>query len=123
MPEGLVSQGLWAEGIAEPATYFVTLALFGFVIMGSAMMRHEILLLACIPAVFVAAIMGFVMALYAGDTFGWAPTIAAILLGAVPGWVVARRLVARDLLLVVYLAWAVALVLALVGFGFPDRGV
>jgi hypothetical protein len=123
VPEGIVAQGLLAEGIGEPATYFATLTLFGFVILGSAMMRHEMLLLACIPAVFVAAIMGFVMALYAGETFGWAPTGAAILLGAVPGWFLARRLTPRDLLLVVYLAWAIALVLALVGFGFPDRGV
>ena len=112
-----------AEGIAEPATYFATLALFGFVILGSAMMRHEMLLLACIPPVFVAAITGFIMALYAGETFGWAPTGASILLGAVPAWFVARRLTSRDLLLAVYLAWAFALVLALVGFGFPDRGV
>lgn len=108
--------------MAEPATYFATLALFGFVVLGSAMMRHEMLLLACIPPVFVAAIMGFVMALYAGDAFGWAPTLASILLGALPAWYLARRFKPRDLLLSVYLAWAVALVLALLGFGFPDRG-
>ncbi len=110
-----------AADIAEPATYFATLALFGFVIMGSALMRHEMLLLACMPPVFVAAIMGFIMALYAGDAFGWVPTGASILLGAVPAWYVARRLKSRDLLLAIYLAWAVALVLALIGFGFPDR--
>jgi hypothetical protein len=110
-----------AEGIGEPATYFATLALFGFVILGSAMMRHEMLLLACIPPVFVAAITGFIMAIYAGETFGWAPTAASILVGAGPAWFLARRLTSRDLLLAVYLAWALALVLALVGFGFPDR--
>jgi hypothetical protein len=110
-----------APDIAEPAAYFVTLILFGLVIMGSAMMRHEMLLLACIPPVFVAAIMGFINALYAGDAFGWVPTLASILLGAVPGWYLGRRLKARDLLLTIYLAWAVALVLTLVALGFPDR--
>ncbi|HET6608749.1 MAG TPA: hypothetical protein VFG62_18895 [Rhodopila sp.] len=122
MPEGLIAPGLFTNGIAEPLTYFATLALFGFVIMGSALIRHEMLLLACIPPVFVAAIMGFIMALYSGETFGWGPTVAAILLGAIPAWFVARRLSARDLLLTIYLTWAVALVLSLVGFGFPDRG-
>jgi hypothetical protein len=122
MPEGLIAPGLFTNGIAEPLTYFATLALFGFVIMGSALMRHEMLLLACIPPVFVAAIMGFIMALYAGETFGWGPMAASILLGAAPAWFAARRLSARDLLLAIYLAWAVALVLSLVGFGFPDRG-
>ena len=37
-----------------------------------------------------------------------------------PGWLLARRLQPRDLLIAIYLAWAAALVLALVAFGFPD---
>jgi hypothetical protein len=107
--------------MAEAATYFATLALFAFVILGSAMMQHDMLLLACIPPVFVAAIMGFIMALYAGETFGWALTITSVLLGALPAWYVSRRFKARDLLLFIYLGWAIALVLSLIGFGFPDR--
>ncbi|HVY14845.1 MAG TPA: hypothetical protein VHB27_06440 [Rhodopila sp.] len=109
--------------IAEPLVYFVTLALLGFVICASAFMRHEMLLLACIPPVFVAAIMGFIMGLYAGDTFGWAPTAASVLLGAAPAWYLARRFKPRDLLVSIYLAWALALVMALIGFGFPDREI
>jgi hypothetical protein len=84
-------------------------------------MQHDMWLLACIPPVFVAAIMGFIMALYAGETFGWWPTVASSLLGAVPAWFVSRRFKARDLLLFIYLFWAIALVLSLIGFGFPDR--
>jgi hypothetical protein len=49
--------------IAEPATYFATLALFGFVIIGSALIRHEMVLIACILPVFIAAIKGFISAL------------------------------------------------------------
>jgi hypothetical protein len=107
--------------VAEAAIYFATLALFSFVILGSALMRHDMLLLACIPPVFVAAIMGFVMALYAGEAFGWFPTIASTLLGCIPAWYISRRVRSRDLLLFIYLGWAIALILALIGFGFPDR--
>jgi hypothetical protein len=60
--------------VEEALAYLPTLALFGFVLVASALMRHEMLILACIPPVFIAMIVGFVMAIYAGDTFGWLPT-------------------------------------------------
>lgn len=107
--------------MAEALAYLLTLALFSFVIVASARMRHEMLLLACIPPVFVASIVGFIMALYAGDAFGAAPTSAALVLGGPPGWWLAGRFKPRDLLIAIYLAWAVALVVALIAFGFPDR--
>jgi hypothetical protein len=107
--------------VAEALAYLLTLALFSFVIVASARMRHEMLLLACIPPVFVALIVGFVMALYAGDTFGVGPTSAALAVGVPPGWWLARRFTSRDLLIAIYLAWAVALIVALVAFAFPDR--
>ena len=107
--------------MAEALAYLPTLALFSFVTVASAMMRHEVLILACIPPVFVALIVGFVMAIYAGDTFGLLPTGAVLALGVLPGWWLARRLQPRDLLIAIYLAWAVALVLALIAFGFPDH--
>ncbi len=105
----------------EALVYLATLALFGFVTVASGLMRHEMLILACIPPVFVSMIMGFIMAIYAGDTFGVAPTGAALALGVPPGWWLARRLQPRDLLIAIYLGWAAALVLALLAFGFPDR--
>ena len=105
----------------EALAYLPVLALFSFVIVASAMMRHEMLILACIPPVFVAMIVGFVMAIYSGDTFGVLPAGAALALGVPSGWLVGRRLKPRDLLIAIYLAWAVALVLALIAFGFPDH--
>ncbi len=105
----------------EALAYLPTLALFSFVIVASARMRHDMLLLVCVPPVFVAMIMGFTMAIYAGDAFGVVPVVAALTLGAPPALWLARRLKARDLLIAIYLAWAVALVLALIALTFPDR--
>jgi ABC-type antimicrobial peptide transport system permease subunit len=107
--------------MAEALAYWLTLMLFTVVAVASGLMRHEMLILACIPPVFVALIVGFVMAIYAGDTFGWVPTGAAVAVGVTPGWWLARRLTPRDLLIAIYLAWAVALIAALIAFGFPDR--
>jgi hypothetical protein len=107
--------------VTEAIAYLLTLALFSFVIVASARMRHEMLLLVCIPPVFVASIVGFVMALYAINTFGADPTGVALALGAPPGWWLARRVQSRDLLIAIYLAWALALVVALIAFAFPDR--
>jgi hypothetical protein len=107
--------------VEEALAYLPTVALFSFVIVASGLMRHEMLILACIPPVFVAMIVGFVMVIYAGDTFGWLPAGAAMTAGAPPGWWLARRLRSRDLLIAIYLAWSVALVLALTAFAFPDH--
>jgi hypothetical protein len=108
--------------VEEALTYLATLALFSFVLVGAALIRHDMLLLASIPPVFVAMITGFVMALYAQDRFGLPSTGAALVLGVPAAWLCSRRLTNRDLLVCVYLAWAVAMVLALIAFGFPDQG-
>jgi hypothetical protein len=107
--------------MAEALAYLPTLALFSFVIVASGRMKHDMLLLACFPPVFVAMVMGFTMAIYSDDAFGLLPTVAAAAVGIPPGWWLANRLKARDLLIAIYLAWAVALVLALVALAFPDR--
>jgi hypothetical protein len=104
----------------EGSTYFATLALFGFVIVAAARMKDDMLLLACIPPVFMALVVGFMMAIYAGDTFG-VPLVAAALLVALPvALMLARRYSPRDLLISIYLAWALGMVFALTAFGFPD---
>lgn len=107
--------------MTEALTYLSALVLFSFVTAASALMKHEMLLLACIPPVFVALIMGFVMTLYAGDAFGWASTGVALVAGIPPGWWLSRRFKPKDLLIAIYLGWAVSLVLVLIGVSFPDR--
>ena len=105
----------------EALVYLATLALFGFVVMGAALIRQEMLLLGSIPPVFLALIMGFAMGVYAGDSFGWGPVGLATVAGAAGAWWCGRRFSNRDLLISVYLAWAVAMVLALIAFDFPDQ--
>lgn len=107
--------------LAEPASYLLALALFSFVVQATARIRHEMLLLACIPPVFVAAIMGFVMGIYAGETFGVIPVLIALALPWPLARMLGQRWSARDLLIAIYLAWAVGLVTALFAVGFPDQ--
>ncbi len=105
----------------EAATYFVTLSLFAFVVFGTVYVRHETLILACIPPVFVAMIVGFIMWIYAYETFGLGMALAALVVPFPLAWRVGRRYSVRDLLIVIYLAWAVGMVCALFAFSFPDQ--
>ena len=105
----------------EATVYTVSVALFGFVIAGTARMRHDMLILACIPPMFVALIVGFSMAIYLWDTFGLALLLLALALPWPVVWRLSPRYSQRDLLIAIYLAWALAMVAALIGFGFPDQ--
>ena len=104
----------------EGATYFVTLTMFAFVIFGTAYVRHETLILMCIPPMFVALVVGFTMWIYAFQTFGLPMPLAALVLPFPLAWRLGRRYAVRDLLIVIYLAWALGMVCALVAFSFPD---
>lgn len=78
------------------------------------------MLLACIPPVFVAAIMGFVMAIYAGETYGPMLPLLALLPGPFVAWRLSRAVAPRDQLIAIYLAWVVGMVFALIGVQMPD---
>ena len=108
--------------LLEGATYFVTLALFAFVIFGTVYVRHETLILACIPPFFVASIVGFIMWIYAFETFGLAEGVVAVAAPFPLAWHLGRQFTVRDMLIVIYLAWALGMVCALFAFSFPDAG-
>jgi hypothetical protein len=91
------------------------------VILMAARMRHETLLVACIPPVFVAFVLGFSMAIYAWDSFGTVQALAAPVIGWFGARELARRYPPRDFLIAVWLVWAVGLLFALIAIGFPDR--
>lgn len=107
-------------GRLEPIAYGFGLVLFGFVVTATARLKHEMMLLACIPAVFVAMVMGFVMAIYAGETFGAGLPAAALLAGLAAAWRLPKIYAARDQLIAIYLAWAVGLVFTLIAVRMPD---
>jgi hypothetical protein len=106
----------------EATTYFISLALFGFVIFGTVQVRDEMLLLICIPPMFVALVVGFIMLIYMGETFGVPVAIGSLVVPLPLAWLLGRRYTVRDLLIVIYLAWALGMVFALVAFNFPDAG-
>lgn len=96
------------------------MTLFWLVVLATARMRHDVLLVFCIPAVFVAIVLGFSMAIYAWDRFGTLPSIASPVLAWFGARWLARRYVERDLLIAIHLVWAFGLVVALIAIGFPD---
>ena len=104
----------------EGPVYFVTVTLFWLVVLATARMRHDVSLVFCIPAVFVAIMLGFSMGIYAWDRFGTLPTVVSSVLAWVGARALARRYAERDLLIAIYLVWAVGLVAALIAIGFPD---
>jgi hypothetical protein len=104
----------------EGTTYFLSLAMFAFVIFGTVYVRHETLILACIPPMFVALVVGFIMWIYAFETFGLPMALAALAVPFPAAWFLGRRYSVRDLLIVIYLAWALGMVCALMAFSFPD---
>ena len=98
------------------------MVLFWLVLLTAARIRDEFLLVVCIPAVFVAIVMGFSMGIYAWDSWG---TPLAALCPAVAWFgarALARRYKPRDLVICVYLSWAVSLMFALMAVRFPDPG-
>jgi hypothetical protein len=78
------------------------------------------MMLACIPPVFVAMVMGFVMAIYAGETFGAALPVLTLLAGLAAAWRLPKLYAARDQLIAIYLAWALGLVCTLIAVQMPD---
>jgi uncharacterized membrane-anchored protein len=106
--------------LAETLVYGVAVALFGFVVCATGFVRHDMAILGCIPPVFVALITGFAMWVHLFWLAGIGAGVVALLPAYPAARHVGRRFTTRDLLIVIYLAWAVGMVVALVGFSFPD---
>lgn len=104
----------------EALFYGATLTMFIFVLYASARFRHETLIMGCIPPVFVSIVMVFFMGISAWATIS--PIV--VLVPMIAPWWIAKRFAAtykpRDLLITIYLAWAIGLVLAPIAFSFPD---
>ncbi len=96
------------------------MTLFWTVLLAAGRMRHDVMLVFCIPPVFVAIVMGFAMGIYALETFGPWQALAGPVIAWFGARELARRYNARDLLISIYLVWAVGLVVASIAIAFPD---
>ena len=96
------------------------MTLFWVVLLAAARMKHDVLLVFCIPPVFVAIVMGFSMGIYAWETFGTLHALACPVLAWFGARELSRRYGARDFLIAIYLVWAVGLVFATIAVEFPD---
>jgi positive regulator of sigma E activity len=92
------------------------------VVLAAARMRHDVMLVFCIPPVFVAIIMGFSMGIYAWDTFGTIPALMCPVVAWFAARELDRRYAERDFLIAIYLVWAVGLAFAMIAVEFPDIG-
>jgi hypothetical protein len=106
--------------VAEALVYGVAIALFAFVVCATGFVRHETAILICIPPVFLAMIAGFAMWGHLYGLAGGGAGVVALLPGYPAARFLARRSTTRDLLIAIYLAWALGMVVALIGFSFPD---
>ena len=76
--------------------YFVSIALFGFVILGAVQLPNDMWLVAGIFPVFIAMILGFMMWVYAWSEFGLPVSVGSLVVpiaAAVP----ARRMCPRAI--------------------------
>ena len=96
------------------------MTLFWLVLLAAGRMKHDLMLVFCIPPVFVAIVMGFSMGIYAFDAFGALPALACPVVAWFGARELARRYGARDFLIAIYLVWAVGLLFASIAIGFPD---
>ena len=96
----------------EQALYFASLALFGFVIFAGRRIPDGTFILASIIPVFLAAIIGIIVWVYAWTQFGAALSIGALLLAWGIGWASGHIVSTRTLFVLIYVAMTGGLVCA-----------
>jgi hypothetical protein len=102
--------------------YFVSIALFGFVVLGAAQLPNSVWLVISIFPVFIAMILGFVMWIYAWSEFGLAMSVGALIVPIVVAVAVRHLLSTRDLFIVICGTVVVALICARLAFMAADIG-
>lgn len=104
------------------ALYFITLALFGFVIFAALQIPNDIWLVASIFPAFIALILGFFMAVFAWGEYGPLVSVGSL----VPAYAAVRlirgKLSTRKLFLAICGAAILGLVFARIAFVAADIG-
>lgn len=93
------------------ALYFVSLSLFGFVILGATRLPNDMWLVIAIFPVFIAAILGFVMWLFAYGQLDLWVSIGSLAV-SVAVVLALRRLSTRDMFIAIWVTLVLGLVCA-----------
>ena len=102
--------------------YFVSIALFGFVILGAAQLPNDMWLVAGIFPVFIAMIVGFMMWVYAWSEFGLVVSIGSLVVPIAAAVPVRRLLSTRDLFIAICVTVVLGLICARFAFLAADLG-
>ncbi len=102
--------------------YFLSIALFGFVILAAAQLPSGIGLVIAIFPVFVAMIVGFVMWVFAWSEFGPVVSVGSLVVPIAAAVLARRMLSTRDLLIALWATVVVALICARLAFLAADIG-
>ncbi len=102
--------------------YFVSIALFGFVILGAAQLPSGTGLVIAIFPVFISMIVGFVMWVYAWSEFGPVVSVGSLVVPIAAAILARRVLSTRDLFIAVWTTVVVGLVCARLAFLAADIG-
>lgn len=89
--------------------YFVSIALFGFVVLGAAQLPNDMWLVIAIFPVFIAMILGYMMWVYAWSEFGWPVSVGSLVVPIVAA-VLVRRVSTRNLFVTICATTVLALV-------------
>ena len=102
--------------------YFVSIALFGFVILCAAQLPDSVWLVMAIFPVFIAMILGFVMWVYAWSEFSLVVSLGALLVPIVAALSVRRVLSTRNLFIAICATVVLGLICARCAFIAADLG-
>ena len=105
-----------------PLLYFLSIALFGFVVLGASQIPNGIWLVACIFPVFLAMILGFVMWVFAWSEYSLVVSLGSLIVPIVGIVAVRRRLSTERLFAAICVAVVVGLVFARFAFMAADIG-
>ena len=102
--------------------YFVSIALFGFVVLGAAQLPNDMWLVVAIFPVFIALILGFVMWVYAWSEFSLTTSLGSLAVPIVVAVAVRRLLSTRDMFIAICATVVVGLICARFAFLAADLG-
>ncbi len=105
-----------------PILYFASISLFGFVLLAATQVPDSNWLLACIFPVFIAAILGFVMWVYAWSEFSAVVSAGSLIVPIVAILLIRRMLSTRGLFIAICGATVVALICARLAFLAAELG-